>query len=248
MRANNPTLKEATFDQFRDRDDSGPAMTLRGFYGKTAILFAIMLSTAAVGWQLANSAVLIVSALVALGLAIFMGFKKQMSGTLAPVYAGFEGLFVGSLSVFFATVYGDTKYGPIVPVAVIATLGVFGIMLALYSSGIIKVTETFKMVVIGATAAIAITYVGSWIASMFWPGVWNLPMYSSGPMGIVFSVGVIIVAALNLALDFQLVKDGVESGAPKYMEWYCGFALLVTVVWLYIEILRLLAKLSGRRD
>ena len=244
FRTSNPTMKEKFFT--RDAAYSGPAMTLRGTIGKSFLLFAILLVSAVAGWQMANIVVAIGTALLGLGLAVVISFKRDWSPVLAPVYAIVEGVFVGAISSWYATAFAKGPYPTIVPMAVLATLGVFGIMLALYGTRVIKVTETFKMVVIGATLAIMATYLLSWGLSLFIPAVWNMPIYGSGLIGIAFSVIVIIIAALNFALDFNLVEEGVKSGAPKYMEWFAGFALLVTLVWLYLEVLRLFSKLQSR--
>lgn len=243
FRTSNPTMKEKFFT--RDAAYSGPTMTLRGTIGKSFLLFAILLVSAVVGWQIANPVVIIGTAILGLILAIVVSFKREWSPVLAPIYAIVEGVFVGGVSSWYTVAFAK-NYPTIVPMAVLGTLGVFGIMLTLYGTRIIKVTETFKMVVIGATLAIGVTYLISWGLSLFIPGVWNMPIYGSGLIGIAFSVIVIIIAALNFALDFNLIEEGVQSGAPKYIEWFAGFALLVTLVWLYLEVLRLLSKLQSR--
>jgi len=244
FRTSNPTMREKFFE--REAAYTGPTMTLRGTIGKTAILFAILLASAVVGWQIANPVVVIGTAILGIVLAIVVSFKREWSPVIAPIYAIVEGVFVGGVSAWYTAAMAKSQYPGIVPLAVLGTLSVFGIMLFLYATRVIKVTETFKMVVVGATIGIAVTYLGSWLMSMFIPNVWNMPIYASGWIGIAFSLFVIVIAAMNLALDFNLVEEGVQNEAPQYMEWFAGFALLVTLVWLYLEILRLISKISNR--
>ena len=137
-------------------------------------------------------------------------------------------------------------YPGIVTQAVMLTFGTLGALLLAYVSGLIKPTENFKLGIIAATGGIAFVYLISWILSWFSVSV---PLiHSNSNMGIIFSIGVVIIAALNLVLDFDFIEEGAEKGAPKYMEWYGAFGLMVTLIWLYLEILRLLAKLSSRRN
>jgi uncharacterized YccA/Bax inhibitor family protein len=158
---------------------------------------------------------------------------------MATVYAALEGLFLGAISAYF-----EMAYQGIVTQAIILTMGVLFSLLALYKFRIIKVTENFKMIVVAATGGIALIYLVSFIGGFF--GL-NMPfIHEGGTFGIIFSVVVVIVAALNLVMDFDFIEEGSEKGAPKYMEWYAAFGLMVTLIWLYLEILRLLSKL--RRD
>lgn len=221
-------------------------MTVTGTVGKTGILLAILIATSSVGWVVASMPLMWAGFIVGLGLAIATVIKPQWAPVTAPLYAAAEGLFVGTVSLVFATMFADSKWSNIVPLAVLSTFLVLAVMLSLYITRIVRVTETFRMVVIGATLGIMLTYVASWGLSFFFPGVWDLAIYKGGPIGILFSVGVIVIAALNLALDFDIIESGIEAKAPKYMEWYAGFALLVTLIWLYLEILRLFAKLARR--
>lgn len=245
FRVGNPAFGEKTFEKAGVVASDNP-MTLKGTIGKSFILLAILIASAVVGWQIASPVVMIGSALLGLGIAVFLAFKKEFSAIGAPVYAIVEGIFVGALSAFVNDAVAKTDFKGAVPVAIAGTMVVFAVMLGLYVTRVIKVTETFKAVIVGATVAVAITYLGSFLLSFLWKGVYDLPIYGSGPIGIIFSVIVIALAAFNLALDFDLIEQGVDSKFAKYMEWYCGFALLVTLVWLYIEILRLLLKLSRR--
>jgi len=244
FRTSNPTMKEKFFD--REVTYSGPTMTLRGTIGKSFLLLMILVVSAVVGWQIANPIVLIGTFFLGLGVAIAVCVKREWAPVLAPIYAIVEGVFVGGISSWYATAQATTKYPGAVPLAVLGTVCVFGIMLFLYATRVIKVTETFKMVVVGATIGIMVTYLGSWLMSIFIPNIWQMPIYGNGWIGIAFSAFVIVIAAMNLALDFNLVEEGVNNEAPQYMEWFAGFALLVTLVWLYLEILRLISKLSGR--
>ena len=158
----------------------------------------------------------------------------------APIYAILEGLFLGGISAVF-----ESRFPGIVIQAVALTFGVLFCLLAAYTTRLIKVTQNFRLGVVAATGGIVIIYAISFIGGLF--GL-NVPyIHESGIIGIGFSLFVVVIAALNLVLDFDFIESGVEQGAPKYMEWYAAFGLLVTLVWLYLEILRLLAKLRGRR-
>lgn len=224
----------------------GGVMTLTGTIGKSFILLALLLATAVIGWMNPSMPLLIGSAIGGIVIALVTVFKKEWSPFTAPAYALVEGLFVGSLSAIVTLALAKTNYGNAVPLAVLGTMLTFGVMLTLYATRVIRVTETFRTVVIGATIAVFITYAASWLLSIFWSGVWDMPIYGSGWAGIAFSVLVIGIAALNLALDFDLIETGVGAKAPKFMEWYAGFGLLVTLVWIYLEILRLIMKLANR--
>lgn len=246
FRTNNPVYKAGTFDRVGTAVSDADAMTYNGTIAKTGFLFLILLATAVIGWSLPQSTLTLVAVFAGLGVAIFTAVKPNLAPITAPIYAAIEGYVVGVVSLAYTVAMKGTEYGGIVPLAVLGTLAVFLVMLGLYATRIIRVTETFAMVVVGATLAIALTYVGTLVIGLFSPAVYNLPMFGAGPIGILFSVFVIIVAALNLALDFNLIETGVESRAPKFMEWYCGFGMMVTLIWLYFEMLRLLSKLSRR--
>jgi uncharacterized YccA/Bax inhibitor family protein len=171
--------------------------------------------------------------------AIVLTFKPKLARVLAPVYAIAQGLFVGAISKIF-----NTAYDGIVIQAVGITLGVFVTMLVLYRTGVIRVTDKMRRTIIGATMGIAIFYGVSMLLSLF--GM-NISFFnSSSPMSIGFSFIVAGLAAMNLALDFDFIERGEKAGLPKHMEWYAAFGLMVTIVWLYLEILRLLAKLRNR--
>jgi uncharacterized YccA/Bax inhibitor family protein len=177
--------------------------------------------------------------LVGFVVALVLTFKPKLSRILAPIYAIAQGVFVGAISKVF-----NTAYDGIVLQAVGITLGVFVVMLVLYRTGVIRVTDKMRRTVIGATMGVALFYGVSLLFSLFGA---NISFFnSSSLMGIGFSLLVAGLAAMNLALDFDFIERGEQSGLPKYFEWYAAFGLLVTMVWLYLEILRLLAKLRDR--
>lgn len=217
-------------------------MTGAGVTRATLTLFALFLAAGAWGWfQVDIDSALpgwfMVALLVGLGAVIVGMFKPTWARFIGPVYAIAEGALVGAIS----SIYG-TLYDGIVGQAILGTLLTTVIMAVLYATRTIKVTEKFRSIVIGATMGIFAFYLVSLGLSFF-----NIEipfLFGGGPIGILFSVGVIILAAFNLLLDFDLIERGVKGGAPAYMNWYAGFGLLVTVVWLYLEILRLLAKLQ----
>jgi uncharacterized YccA/Bax inhibitor family protein len=167
-------------------------------------------------------------------------FKKEWSGVTAPLYALAEGFVVGGISAIF-----EAMYPGIVIQAVMLTFGTLAALLMAYKSGLIKATENFKLGVVAATGGIALLY----LVSMVMRFAFDKPIafiHESSTFGILFSVFVVVIAALNLVLDFDFIEEGVEKGAPKYMEWFGAFGLTVTLIWLYLEILRLLAKLRER--
>ena len=173
--------------------------------------------------------------------AIATVFEKSMAHITAPIYAAAQGLFLGGLSAIF-----EAQYPGIVIQAVGLTFSTLFCLLGAYKSGMIKVTENFKLGVVAATGGLMMVYFVSFIMSFF--GASMNFLFGNGLMGIGFSVVVVVIAALNLVMDFDFIENGAEMGAPKYMEWYAAFGLMVTLIWLYIEILRLLAKLQSRRD
>jgi uncharacterized YccA/Bax inhibitor family protein len=246
MRTSNPVLSDKAFSNFPIAAP-GEAMTISGAVNKTAALLFLTVCSAAYTWAVTNADGARAAApwaigglLAALVVGFVIVFKKQWSPVLGPAYALAEGLFLGAFSAMM-----QARYPGIVVSAVTLTLGTLGALLLAYRSGLIRVTENFRLGVVAATGGIFLVYMVSFIMSLF--GV-NIPyIHQSGPIGIGFSVFVIIVAALNLVLDFDFIENGAAAGAPRYMEWYAAFGLLVTIVWLYIEFVRLLAKLQGRR-
>ena len=173
-------------------------------------------------------------------IALVTVFKKQWAPVTAPLYAALEGLFLGAVSAMF-----ELRFPGIVMQAVGLTFGTLAALLMAYRSGLIKATENFKLGVFAATGGIALLYLVNIGMRAFGFGGMGF-IHDSGLIGIAFSGFVVVIAALNLVLDFDFIENGVEKGAPKYMEWYAAFGLLVTLVWLYLEILRLLSKLQSR--
>ena len=253
IRSGNPALKESTFLDLGSGTvvsrDAG-AMTLNGTVNKTGILLLLSVLTAAFAWTQSVVTGPDGTAMVAPGVTIYaLGgaiggfilamvtvFKKTWSPVTAPLYALVEGFFLGAISAVF-----ELKYPGIVFQAVVLTFGTLGALLAAYRSGLIRATENFKLGVVAATGGIALVYLVSMGLRLFGK---DIPLiHESGLVGIGFSLFVVVIAALNLVLDFDFIESGVEAGAPKYMEWYGAFGLMVTLVWLYLEFLRLLAKL-----
>ena len=251
VRSNNPVLNAETFRTHPTTLAVGDVMTISGTVNKTALSLLILLATASWTWSLgttgvvegqSNPAVSWTMAGVVGGfiVALITTFKREWSPALAPAYAALEGLALGGISVF-----AEMRYPGIVSQAVFLTFGTLGALLLAYQSGLIKVTENLKLGIFAATGGIALVYLVGFVMSFFGTGI---PMiHDSGMVGIGFSLVVVGVAAMNLVLDFDFIEQGAASGAPKYMEWFASFGLMVTLVWLYIEILRLLTKLQERR-
>ncbi|MDA1039312.1 MAG: Bax inhibitor-1/YccA family protein [Planctomycetota bacterium] len=256
MRTGNPTLNDKTFENFgvyrRDLTaEQSPAdvMTINGTAQKTMFLLVLAMGTACFTWSKtfsgleANPAAAMPwafgGAIVGLMTALVICFRHPWAPVLAPVYALAEGLFLGGVSASF-----EAQYPGIVIQAVGGTFGtLFGLLLA-YQSGAIRATENFKLGIVAATGGICLVYCISLIGSFFG---FPIPfIHDAGPIGIGFSLVVVVIAALNLVLDFDFIEQAAERGAPKYLEWYGAFALMVTLVWLYMEILRLLSKLRSR--
>jgi uncharacterized YccA/Bax inhibitor family protein len=245
MRTSNPTLTPATFNQPIAAGDQ--RMTIQGAVNKTGILLALAILSAAFAWNRFTQNPGIVMPLVMVGsiggliMALITCFKKEWSAVTAPIYAVLEGLFIGGISALF-----NAKWNGIVLQAGMLTFGTLFAMLAAYRAGLIRATEKFKTGVIAATGGICLMYLVSMVLSLFHVNMGF--MQGGGMLSIGISVFVVIIAALNLVLDFDVIEQGAQLGAPKYLEWYAGFGLLVTLVWLYIEILNLLAKLNSRRN
>jgi uncharacterized YccA/Bax inhibitor family protein len=241
MRTSNPALNDKTF-----RGEGvafGETMTLNGTINKTGLLLIFTIATAAWSWRLAPEAAVGAAILGAIGgliVALVTIFKKSWAPVTAPMYALLEGMVLGAISVSL-----EARFPGIAIEAVSLTFGTLFVMLLVYRTGIIPVTDRFRLGVVAATGGIALFYVLTFILGFF--GIHFASIYGSGMIGIGFSLFVVIIASLNLVLDFDFIERGVSFGAPKYMEWYSGFALLVTLIWLYMEMLRLLAKFRGRR-
>ncbi|WP_168191454.1 Bax inhibitor-1/YccA family protein [Thermomonas aquatica] len=254
MRSGNPALKESTFLDLGSgtlvQGDAG-AMTLNGTVNKTAMLLVLTLAGALFTWSQFSAALAAGNpgavmpyvwggAIGGFIVALVTVFKKQWSPFTAPLYAVLEGLFLGAVSAMF-----ELRFPGIVIQAVGLTFGTLAALLLAYRSGLIKATENFKLGVVAATGGIALLYLVQIGLQLFgFKGMGFI--HDSSLLGIAFSGFVVVIAALNLVLDFDFIEHGVEQGAPKYMEWYAAFGLLVTLVWLYLEILRLLSKLQSR--
>jgi uncharacterized YccA/Bax inhibitor family protein len=245
MRTSNPALNKDAFQV--PQAGFGETMTLSGTVNKTGILLICAVLTAAWSWNRFVVAPESAMPLLAIGgiggliVAMVTIFKKEWSPVTAPLYALLEGLVLGSISAMY-----EARFHGIATEAVGLTFGTLFVLLLAYHSGLIRATERFKLGVVAATGGIMIFYVAEMVLGFF--GVHLLPAVNgAGPIGIGFSVFVVIIASLNLVLDFDFIENGAAQGAPKYMEWYGAFGLMVTLVWLYLEMLRLLAKLNSRQ-
>jgi len=225
----------------------GEGMTISGTVNKAGILLICVVATAAWTWSqfMASRTPATVAPWVLIGgiggfiVALVTIFKKTWAPVTAPLYGLLEGLLLGGVSALF-----ELRFPGIAIQAVGLTFGTMVALLLAYRSGMIRATENFKLGVVAATGGIAIFYLATFVLGFF--GVHFTSIYGAGPIGIAFSVFVVIVAALNLVLDFDFIENGARMGAPKYMEWYAAFGLMVTLIWLYLEILRLLSKLRSR--
>lgn len=269
MRSSNPALNEKVFQQARGgaaateagwaAEDAyaapayrGPVvgddtMTLNGTVWASGALIVLVIMAGVFGWSSAEASATRVQIpgwlplvlIGGLGVAVLTIFKPNLARFTAPVYALLQGALLGAIS----KLYND-QYDGIVVQAIGLTIGVFLVMLALYALRIIKVTEKLRMGIFAATGAIMLVYLASFVMRLF--GAEMPFIHDSGPLGIGISLVIVGVAAFNLLLDFDFVERGIELGAPRHMEWYAAFGLLVTLVWLYLELLRLLAKLQSR--
>ncbi len=244
-RSGNPALKESTFRGLPVAAE-GEGMTIEGTVNKTYVLFLLLIvgvAGAVVAEESALYGLMMLGAIGGLITALVTVFRKQWAPITAPIYALLEGLFVGAISLVM-----EAAYPGIVLPAVSLTFGTLFALLAAYRTGLIKATENFKLGVAAATGAIFVVYIAQFVLGIVGVQVGFLheAIFGAGWLGIGVSVVVIIVAALNLVLDFDFIEQGASARAPKYMEWYGAFGLLVTLIWLYLEILRLLSKLRSR--
>ncbi|MCC7230935.1 MAG: Bax inhibitor-1/YccA family protein [Fimbriimonadaceae bacterium] len=246
LRTSNPTLREEAFSRYAYLTGTDPSarMTLSGTLNKCLLLATILLCSASVTWVYTSAhpeivfPATIASAVVGLILCIATCFAVQASPYLAPAYALVEGVFVGVISMLV-----NTRYPGIAAQAFVITISIMVTMLGLYRSGLLKATPMFIKVVTISTLGIAVVYLLSWAFFAF--GAKIPYLHDSTPLGIGISVVIIVIAAMNFIIDFDTIERGVDQGAPKYMEWYAAFGLMVTLVWLYIEVLRLLRKLRN---
>ena len=248
MRSGNPVLQDKAFQGLTV---TGERMTINGTINRTALLLALTIMSGGWTWHTFTTAAAGGNTAAALAavtpfmwggliagfvLALVTTFAQRWAGITAPLYALAEGLALGGISSVL-----ELRYPGIVLQAVMLTVGVLAAMLLLYRSGLIKVTDKFRMGVVAATGAIALLYLVD-IGLRAFTHIQIPFIHESGALGIGFSLLVVGLAALNLVLDFDMIERATEQGAPKYMEWYCAFALMVTLVWLYMELLRLLSK------
>ena len=245
LKSSNPALQEKSYQgTILEGMTIGEEMTLKGTMNKFGVLMLLMIGSTLFAWSQFYKGsdpmqLMLIGVFGGLGLAIVMAFKKQWSAYLAPAYAVLQGLFVGSISAMY-----DYAYPGLPMQAVALTLLVTLVMFLIYRYRIIKVTSQFRTIIVVATAAIAIFYFIQWITYLSMGSPIGSFTNAATPLGIGFSILVVALAALNLLLNFDTIEKGVELKAAKYMEWYSAFGLLVTIVWLYLEILRLLSKIN----
>jgi len=245
LRTSNPALNDQVFRG--EGAAFGAAMTVQGTVNKTGILLLCTVATAAWAWNIflhshsaqAVGPLALVGVIGGLVFAFATIFKKTWAPVTAPIYALFEGLVLGSVSAIL-----EVRFPGIAIQAVSLTFGTMVALLLVYRSGLIRVTDNFRMGIFAATGGIAIFYLIEMVLGFF--GVHFTAVNGNGAIGIGFSVFVVIIAALNLVLNFDFIENGARAGAPKYMEWYGAFGMMVTLIWLYFEILQLLSKLRSR--
>jgi len=246
VRSSNPVMSGKVFEKAGSVAAGSGVMTINGTILKTGIMLLLVIASAAYTWKLVVGADAGRAGTLAIGgaiggfiMAMVTVFRPRSSAFTAPVYAILEGLFLGAISAIINGMYPGVAFQ-----AVLLTIGTLFTMLFLYRSGRIRATPRFRRGVLMATGAVFFTYLISWILSLL-----GMPMgfiHSAGPLGIVINLVIIVIAALNLILDFDFIERGTQMGAPAYMEWYGAFGLMVTLVWLYIEFLRLLSRFAGR--
>jgi uncharacterized YccA/Bax inhibitor family protein len=247
--SSNPTLTEKSFN--RSMAIPGmDTMTMKGTLNRFGFLFLMVMATSFYVWNEASvgnsvQGYILTGGIGGFILALVLIFKQQWAQYLAPAYALLEGLLIGGISAVYNNAFAKIAPG-IVMQAVVLTFGTAITMFALYKFGVIRATERFKSILFAAMGGIMVFYLLTFVLSLFDV---EIPMMHQGSwMSIGISLVIVVVAALSLILDFDRIEQGAAMGAPKYMEWFCAFGLLVTLVWLYLEILRLLGNLYGRRD
>ena len=241
MRSGNPALRANTFLDAGSGVVVGGAgaMTLEGTVNRTALLLVVTFATAMFTWSQAEPGALgpylLVGGVGGFVVALATIFRKPWAPYTAPLYAALEGIAIGAISSVM-----EVRYPGIVVQAVGLTFGTLAALLIAYRTGLVRATENFKLGVVAATGGVALLYLADIVMGLFGHPVAFI--HEGGMAGIGFSAVVVVIAALNLVLDFDAIEEGVARGAPRYMEWYGAFGLLVTLVWLYLEILRLLGK------
>ncbi|MEA3426842.1 MAG: Bax inhibitor-1/YccA family protein [Bacteroidota bacterium] len=251
FKSGNPTLTEKMFDRsLHIESNMQGTMSVRGTINKFGFLLLMIIAGAAYSWHLFDQAqnglmntLMMVGIFGGLITAVAISFKPNWAPYLAPLYGLLEGLFVGGISAILNAAFAE-KYPGLVMQAVGLTFGVAMAVFLLYNFRVIRATEKFKSVIFAATLGIALFYLLTMILRLF--GVNVSFMYDSSSLSIGISLFVVAIAALNLILDFDMIEQGAERGAPKFMEWFGAFGLMVTLVWLYIEMLKLLSKLGSR--
>jgi len=250
FQSGNPTLSQKIFNRSLEQTNA-ETMTVRGAINKFGFLLFMVLAGAAYTWHLYYSnqqstmVTLMWVGIIGGLISVFaIVFKPTWAPYLSPAYGILEGLFLGAISAILNDAFAE-KYPGLVMQAVGLTFGVAIAMFLLYNFRVIRATEKFKSVIFTATAGIAIFYVLTLVLRLFSINVSF--MYDSSMLGIGLSIFVVAIAALNLIIDFDMIEKGADMGAPKFMEWYGAFGLLVTMVWLYVEILRLLSRFAGRK-
>ena len=239
LRSGNPVLSKKTFDNTISVSEK---MTIEGTVNKTGVSLFILVGTGYLTFDTLNPILLIGCGIGGFIFALVTIFKKEWAPITVPIYAALQGAMLGGISYMY-----NYLYDGIVTNAILLTVGILVSLLIAYRSGYIKATENFKLGIFAATGGIAIVYLVNFIMGFFGTGIGVMNVNNASPLSIGFSIVVVIIAALNLVLDFDFIEEGAEKGAPKYMEWYGAFGLLVTLIWLYLEILRLLAKLNSRK-
>ena len=239
LRSGNPVLSNSTFNS---ADNTTKQMTIEGTVNKTAISLFLLIGTGYLSFEAMSPIMLISCGVGGFIVALITIFKKKWAPITVPIYAILEGGLLGGISFMYSKMYDG-----IVLNAICLTIGILLSLLMAYRSGLIKPSENFKLGIAAATGGIAIVYLINFTMGFFGSGMGVMSINNSSMMSIGFSLVVIVIAALNLVLDFDFIEEGAEKGAPKYMEWYGAFGLLVTLIWLYLEILRLLAKLNSRK-
>ena len=238
-RSGNPVLNKSTF---LSSDVQSEKMTINGTVNKTLISLILLITSGYYCFTSISPIIIIGGAIGGLIVAIITIFKKEWAPITVPIYALLEGCFLGGISYMY-----NTMYEGIVSNAIFLTIGILLSLLFAYKSGWIKPTENFKLGLVAATGGIFIVYLVNFVMSFFGSQMGIMDINNSSMFSIGFSLFVVVIASLNLVLDFDFIEEGAEKGAPKYMERYGAFGLLVTLIWLYLEILRLLAKLNSRR-
>tara|TARA_B110000483_G_scaffold143463_1_gene171336 strand:- start:957 stop:1694 length:738 start_codon:yes stop_codon:yes gene_type:complete len=239
LRSGNPVLSKTTFNSTTNVTET---MTINGTVNKTVISLFLLVGTGYLTFNTMNTVLLIACGIGGFIVALITVFRKHWAPITVPIYAILEGGMLGGISFMY-----NNMYNGIVTNAIFLTLGILLSLLMAYRSGLIKPSENFKLGVAAATGGIAIVYLINFVMGIFGSGMGIMSINNSSMISIGFSLVVIVIASLNLVLDFDFIEEGAEKGAPKYMEWYGAFGLLVTLIWLYLEILRLLAKLNSRK-